>query len=131
MTEYLEKNQCELVWELVFNTPHASHRGGVWERQIRTVKNVLRSTIDLCPSRLDDASLRTLMYEAMAIVNSRPLTPVETSDPCSEPPITPNQLITMKTSTPLPPPGQFVKEDMYARKRWRRIQYLSEQFWSR
>lgn len=37
----------------------------------------------------------------------------------------------MKTSTPLPPPGQFVKEDLYAQKQWRQIQYLLEQFWSR
>jgi hypothetical protein len=37
----------------------------------------------------------------------------------------------MKPSMPLPPPGKFVREDIYARKRWRRIQYLMEQFWSR
>ncbi|XP_071802646.1 uncharacterized protein [Asterias amurensis] len=32
---------------------------------------------------------------------------------------------------PLPPPGKFVPQDMYLRKRWRRVQYLTEQFWSR
>lgn len=45
--------------------------------------------------------------------------------------MTPNHLLTMKTSVPLPPPGKFVREDLYARKRWRRVQYLSEQFWGR
>ena len=125
--KYLENKQCEFI----FNAPHSSHAGGVWERQIRTVRNVLRSTIDLCPGRLDDASLRTLFYEAMAIVNSRPLTPFDLSDPHADPPLTPNHLLTMKNSMPLPPPGTFVKEDMYARKRWRRVQYLMEQFWSR
>lgn len=81
--------------------------------------------------RLNDAMLRTFLYEAMAIVNSRPLTVDTINDPRSIEPLTPNHLIHMKTSTPLPPPGKFVKEDLYARKRWRRVQYLAEQFWSR
>lgn len=37
----------------------------------------------------------------------------------------------MKNKTLLPPPGNFVKEEVYARKRWRRVQFLAEQFWSR
>lgn len=37
----------------------------------------------------------------------------------------------MKSDVALPPPGKFVKEDMYATKRWRRVQYLVKQFWSR
>ena len=125
ISRYLSKKQCDFV----FNAPHSSHAGGVWERQIRTIRNVLNSTIALCSARLDDASLRCLFYEAMLMVNSRPLTAVD-SDTGMEP-ITPNHLITMKSTAPLPPPGNFVKEDMYARKRWRRVQYLMEQFWSR
>ena len=37
----------------------------------------------------------------------------------------------MKPRAPLPPPGNFVSEDIYLRKRWRRVQYLTQQFWSR
>lgn len=81
--------------------------------------------------RLDDTSLRTFFYEAMSIVNSRPLTTNTINDPESVEPLTPNHLLTMKTSLPLPPPGKFVREVLYARKRWRRVQYLLEQFWSR
>jgi hypothetical protein len=125
ITTFLTKKQCNFV----FNAPNSSHVGGVWERQIRSVRNVLNSVLALCPGRLDDASLRCVFYEAMLIVNSRPSTTVS-SDP-NEEAITPNHLITMKSNAPLPPPGKFVKEDMYARKRWRRIQYLMEQFWSR
>lgn len=122
---YLLEHQCDFL----FNSPCSSHAGGVWERQIRTVRSVLNSTLALCPGRLDDSSLRTLFYEAMAIINSRPLSAV--SDNKVDEPLTPNHLITMKSAIPLPPPGKFVKEDMYARKRWRRVQYLTEQFWSR
>jgi len=125
ISSYLLSHQCDFI----FNAPCSSHAGGVWERQIKTVKCVLNSTLALCPGRLDDSCLRTLFYEAMAIVNSRPLTAV--SDCPADEPLTPNHLITMKSSVSLPPPGQFVKEDIYTRKRWRRVQYLTEQFWSR
>nr|XP_054753823.1 uncharacterized protein LOC129259573 [Lytechinus pictus] len=124
---YLADQQCEFV----FNAPHSSHAGGVWERQIRTVRSVLRATIDLCPGRLTDSALRTLFYEAMAIVNSRPLTVTNMNDPSADAPLTPNHLLTLKRTVPLPPPGQFVKEDVYTRKAWRRVQFLLEQFWSR
>lgn len=124
---FLAEKQCEFV----FNAPSASHAGGVWERQIRTVRNVLNATLAQCPGRLDDSSLRTLFYEAMAIINSRPLTVDGINDPKALEPLTPNHLIMMKSKVALPPPGRFVREDMYATKRWRRVQYLIEQFWSR
>ena len=31
----------------------------------------------------------------------------------------------------LPPPGHFMKEDVFPRKRWRRIRFLADQSWSR
>ena len=46
-------------------------------------------------------------------------------------PLTPNHLLTMKNKTLLPPPGNFVKEEVYVQKRWRKVQFLAEQFWSR
>lgn len=67
----------------------------------------------------------------MAIVNSRPLTVDGINDPNSLEPLTPNHLVMMKSDVALPPPGKFVKQDVYATKRWRRVQYLIEQFWSR
>ena len=48
--------------------------GGVWERQIRTVRSVLTGLLQNHASQLDDESLRTLMIEVQAIVNSRPIT---------------------------------------------------------
>ena len=124
---FLAEKQCDFC----MNAPYSSHVGGVWERQIRTVRSVLRSTLALSSGRLNDASLRAFLYEAMAIVNSRPLTVDNLSDPHSLEPLTPNHLLTMKTVRALPPPGEFVREDMYGKKRWRHVQYLAEQFWSR
>ena len=40
-------------------------------------------------------------------------------------------LLTMKTRPTGPPPGQFLRADIYARRCWRRVQFLAEQFWTR
>ena len=81
-------------------------------------------------SRLNDESLRTLFIEVEAIVNSRPLCYDTLSDESTEP-LTPNHLLTMKTKVVLPPPGVFQRVDVYCRKRWRAVQYMANEFWTR
>ena len=51
-------------------------------------------------------------------------------DPDAEEPLTPNHLL-MVRNTPNLTPGVFTRTDMYAKKRWRHVQYLTEQFWNR
>ena len=70
------------------------------------------------------------MIEAEAVVNSRPLTIEHLNAPESLP-ITPNQLLTMKTKVVLPPPVTFQRTYVYYRKRWKAVQYLADQFWVR
>lgn len=124
---HLMEESCEFL----LNVPYASHMGGVWERQIRSVRSILSCVLRHSGGRLDQSSLRTFFYEAMAIVNGRPLTYQNINDPMSPAPLTPNQLLTMKSKIILPPPGNFVEIDLYARKRWRRVQYLANEFWRR
>ena len=124
---YLTKNRCDFI----MNVPYSSHRGGVWERQIRTTRSILNNILNDFKGRLDTSSLRTFFYEVMAIINSRPLTCQTLNDPKSLEPLTPNHLLTMKNKLISPPPGNFVQEDIFARKRWRKVQYLAEQFWGR
>lgn len=121
----------ELGYNFVMNPSASSHMGGVWERQIRTVRSVLTAILDQNATRLDTSSLRTFMYEAMAIVNSRPLTLEHINDPMGPEPLTPNHILTMKSSIIAPPPGEFVRQDVYLRKRWKRVQFLANEFWSR
>jgi hypothetical protein len=104
---------------------------GVWERQIRTVRNVLAALMDNAGSQLHDEALRTLLLEVMAIVNSRPLTVDNLYDPHCLEPITPNHILTRKSKIILPPPGNFQEPDLYSRKYWRRVQYLLNIFWCR
>lgn len=111
----------------VFNPPTGSHHGGVWERLIRSVRKVLNSTLKL--QTLDEESLHTVLCEAEAIVNSRPITKAST-DPNDLEPLTPNHLLLLKIMPSLPP-GQFKKEDIYARRRWKQVQYISDLFWKR
>ena len=66
----------------------------------------------------------------MVIVDSRPLIVDNLNSPDNLEPLTPNHLVQMISSTALPPPGNFPKEDLYGVKRWRRVQHLAEQFWS-
>lgn len=82
----LLEEQCDWFPSKI-TVPSASHMGGVWERQIRTVCNVLSSLQDN-GEQLDDESLRTLICEAEAMVNSRPLTTNQLADPDSPSPLT-------------------------------------------
>ena len=129
ITEFLKKEGCD-YFRFQTNVPHASHMGGVWERQIRTVRSILTNLLSTLGKQLDDESLRTLVCEVTAIVNSRPLSVENLNDPQSQV-LTPNHLLTMKTKVILPPPGKFIRTDLYVRKRWRRIQYLANEFWFR
>ncbi len=130
--EFLLSNDCDCDFpEFQFQPPSASHFGGCWERQIRTVRDVLAPLIQKNGHLLDDELLRTLLCEVMATVNSRPLTVENLNDPTSPRPLTPNHLLTLKSDLILPPPGSFSPADAYCRKRWRRAQHLSNLFWKR
>ncbi|XP_030841811.1 uncharacterized protein LOC115924133 [Strongylocentrotus purpuratus] len=114
-----------------FNPPAASHYGGVWERQIRTIRKILHAVLheQHLKSSQSDEQLQTLMCEIEAIINSRPLTRAS-EDPNDLNIITPNHLLQFKT-TSSPPPGRFTDKDLYSSKRWRQMQYLADIFWKR
>ncbi|XP_068674383.1 uncharacterized protein [Montipora foliosa] len=114
----------------IFNSPAASHMGGVWERQIKTTRKVLAGLMAEYGHCLDEGSFRTLMCEVEAIINSRPLTTVS-GEPNDLEPLTPNHILTTKSTVILPPPGKFQSCDVYIRRWWRRVQYLANLFWSR
>ena len=123
---YLQR--LEISWK--FNPPVASHMGGTWERQVRTVRKVLGGLLQEHGTRLDLESFQTLLCEVEAIINSRPLT-AYSGDPKDMEPLTPNHILTGRSHVTVPPPGVFERNDLYMKKRWRRVQYLSNLFWSR
>ena len=117
--------QRNVKWN--FNPPAGSHFGGVWERCIRTVRKVMTSLLN--QQTLDDEGLVTLMCEVESIINSRPLTKVS-DDPEDVEALTPNHLLLLRSGCSLPP-GIFSKSDLYSRRRWKQVQYLSDVFWRR
>ena len=127
---FLQENGAD--WILWYNNPPgASHMGGVWERLIRSARIILEGLLKTHSHSLNDESLRTLMAEVELIINSRPLTVETISDSKSEIPLSTSNLLTMKTSVVMPPPGEFSKPDAYSKRRWRRVQHIAGEFWSR
>ena len=127
---FLQVNGADwILWHN--NPPGVSHMGGVWERQIRSAKIILEGLLKTHSHSLNDESLRTLMAEVELIINSRPLTVETISDSKSEIPLSPSNLLTMKTSVVMPPPGEFSKPDAYSKTRWQRVQHIAGEFWSR
>lgn len=114
----------------VRNPATASNFGGVWERQIRSARNIMAALMREHGHSLDDEALRTLMCETEAFVNNRPLTADILSDPLSPLPLTPSTLLTGKTKLILPRPGKFQKEDD-CKQRWRRVEHIANEFWTR
>ena len=110
-----ELHQHEYDWiKFRMHVPSAMHKGGIWERQIRSVRNVLSALLLAIGLQLNGEALRTFLCEAEAIVSSRPLTVESLNDPLSLNSITPNHLLTLKIKVVLPPPGTFLEADRYS-----------------
>jgi transposase InsO family protein len=114
-----------------FNVPAASHHGGAWERQIRTVRKILHALLSEQHIKVttSDEQLYTLLCEVEMTVNNRPLTKVS-DDPLDLDVLTPNHLLHLKSPETLSP-GTFNDKDIYAKRRWRQVQYLADIFWKR
>lgn len=65
-----------------FNPPNAPHMGRAWERLVRSVKVGLQRTINSQILRED--TLRATLFEIEMVINSRPLTNVQTDENVQE-----------------------------------------------
>lgn len=115
--------QREIEWS--FNPPTASHMGGVWERMIRSTRQIFSALINK-NRLLSDEALLTFIAETERILNDRPITTV--SDDVKD--LTPSKLLLLRGNASLPL-GIFDKDDSYSRRWWRQAQYYANQFWNR
>ena len=114
------------------NPPKSSHRGGAWERMIGVARKVIEGILLEHSDSLDDEGFSTLLAETTQVMNSRPLTVDCMEDPQSLEPLTPNHLITMKSKVVhRNVPVDTGDMHLYASKQWKRIQFLTDLFWSR
>jgi hypothetical protein len=110
----------------IFNPPHASHFGGVWERKIGLVRRALDAALlQLRLRKLTYDELHTFLLEAAAVVNSIPLWSVS-DDPNDPLPLTPSLLLTMKAAQPASAPDSE-PQDLIAigPRRWRKVSLRS------
>lgn len=116
-----------IFWE--FNPPAASHKGGVWERLIRSTRQILYALIKEQQVKLNDEALQTLFCEIESILNGRPITKYSPDHNDTEA-LTPNHALLYLPPHDMPA-GVFDKRDAYVRRRWRQIQHLADLFWKR
>ena len=110
-----------------FNPPSAPHMGGVWERLVRSVKEIMTSTLQ--EKVLTDPQLATLLTEIESILNGRPLTHISTDMNDLEA-LTPNHILLglhRRWDSVL----DVDKDDVTSRRQWRQVQALSIVFWER
>nr|XP_057931658.1 uncharacterized protein LOC131131201 [Doryrhamphus excisus] len=108
-----------------FNPPNAPHFGGSWEREVRSVKNALRTTLGA--QTVPEEVLMTVLIEIEGILNSRPLGYVS-SDLADPDPVTPNCLLMGRPDSSLPQ-VIYPATELLSRKRWRHSQILADHFW--
>ena len=115
----------KIVWH--FNPPAAPHMGGVWERLVKSVKEVLTATMQ--DRVLTDPQFATALTEVESILNNRPLTSAS-NDVMDFEALTPNHILSglhRNWSTIL----DTDERDILSRRKWRQVQGTSHDFWQR
>ena len=96
LSQYLQRHEANwITW--IRKPPTATHMSGVWERQIRTARSILNVLLKSHGRSLNDEALHTLLIEVEAIVNSRPMTTETINNVQSHVPLSPSNLLTMKS----------------------------------
>ena len=109
-----------------FGPPDCSHAGGVWERMIRTVRQILFHLVK--EQSLDDETLCTFFAEAEKVINDRPIVKASPNNGGLAS-LTPNDLLLMRRNPSFSPDNASTK-DIYA-ARWKQSNYLAGVFWKR
>lgn len=114
-----------IAWHFI--PPRSPHMGGSWERMVGVVKCSLKEV--LREHHPKEELLKTVLCEAEALVNSRPLTHLST-DPNDFECLTPNHFL-IGTAGVDQIPGNFGKAELCNRKQWKQAQALVEAFWNK
>ncbi|XP_062414781.1 uncharacterized protein LOC134107206 [Pungitius pungitius] len=124
MEPRLKEHLTEYQIDFKFNPPSAPHFGGVWEREVRSIKAGLQVAVG--SQSVSEDVLHTTLVEVEGILNSKPLGYVST-DVADPDPITPNILLMGRRDASLPQVAYAPA--CIGRRRWRHCQALVDQFW--
>jgi len=115
----------DISWQHI--PPRTPHFGGLWEAAVKSMKLLLRKNVAPHPLRYDE--LYTLVTEAEAILNSRPLLPLQTDDITDGSYLTPGHFLIGRPlrappTTASPPQGKIS-----LLRRWNLVSRLSSDLW--
>lgn len=127
MIPQLREQLAEQQITFRFIPPGAPHFGGVWEREVKSVKQALK--VVLKDLTVTETVLRTVLIEVEGILNAKPLGYVS-SDVSDLDPITPNILLMGRHDSSLPQVF-YDSSNVLGTRRWKHSQILADHFWSR
>ncbi|XP_062557374.1 uncharacterized protein LOC134222247 [Armigeres subalbatus] len=112
-----------------FIPPSSPHMGGAWERMVRSVKQAMMGAYN-SDRKLNDESLNTLIIEAEAIVNSRPLTylPLDAEE---DEALSPNHFLLGSSNGIRQPVAEPMGSSEAVKNSWNMIQHQLDSFWRR
>ena len=104
---------------------HHTHFGGLWKAAVKSAKSLLVKNVGRASLTFEE--LQTVVIEAEAILNSRPICPLS-DDPNDAEALTPGHLL-IGTSLLCPPEQYFNESDIKYLTRYQRVAFLKQQFW--
>ena len=124
ITEHCSRQRIQ--WRFI--PEHAPHFGGLctWESAVKSMKTHLKKVI--WTVKLNFEELTTILAQIEACLNSRPLTPMTTTDGEEVEALTPGHFLIGKPLCALPHPAIPDKNPSLL-KRWRLCQYIIQHFW--
>jgi hypothetical protein len=120
----IRKRYPSIEWK--FNTPKASHTGGLFERMIRSAKESLYKVLP--GGEVGDDELTTALTQVEGMLNNRPLTYVSTDTKDAEP-LTPAHFLRGQEYSGLIP--LLTDERSKYAARWRHLSMVMDHFWVR
>ena len=116
----------KIVWRFI---PEKSpHIGGIWESNVKSVKAHLKRIVS--PVRLTFEEFASVLTQVEAILNSRPLTPIDSPDDDGISTLTPGHFLIGRPLISLPD-SQASYKAVSLLKRWHLCQNLVRHFWER
>jgi len=99
--------------------------GGLWEAAVKSMKLLMRKTLQSQLLKVDE--LTSVLVEIEAVLNSRPLTPLETTDP-DDIVLTPGHFL---IGRPLlaPPTKAATSQSISSLRRWQLVQRINQDIW--
>ncbi len=116
------ESQHGVKWH--FNPPRAPHFGGLWEAGVKIMKKQIRKIIEPHPLRLDEMWNITTHVEA--VLNSRPLVPLEKVESEDELALTPAHFLIGRPMRAPPTPAASAAK-ITSLRRWQLVQKLQQQ----